>query len=115
MKMGKHAIWPICLVGSLAAHVGLLALLSLVVKPETTQDQPIPKSRMSIQTQDVKRTDAQQTTANSEPLTEQEPDGATLGQGIVPQSRAKATPVAANPIDAVTPPTDAIQETFGRN
>ena len=111
MKMGKHAIWPICLVGSLAAHVGLLALLSLVVKPETTQDQPIPKSRMSIQTQDVKRTDAQQATAKAESLNEQEPDGATLGQGIVPQSRAEAAPIAANPINAVTPPTDAIRET----
>ncbi len=113
MNAGKTANWLTPLLGSLAAHAGILAVLALVVEPHPAQDQSIPKTQMSIQTQDVKRADAKQATANAETLTERKPDGIALGQVIVPQSRAEPTPVEAESISPIMPPTDVIQRTVG--
>ena len=42
MTAGETTNWLIPMIASLAAHVGILAVLALIVEPQPVQDQLIP-------------------------------------------------------------------------
>ncbi|MEX0351324.1 MAG: DUF4384 domain-containing protein [Paracoccaceae bacterium] len=85
-------IWLAGIAISLAAHLGLGAILLWSLEPETMPDQPVPESRMQLSAYRVERSEAVPSTPDSEAAPAEDASGARLGQGAIPRSRAE--PVA---------------------
>ncbi len=103
---GKRiGIWAICGAVSAIAHGGALVALTLVTTPDPVEDQPTPKSRLNIESQEVDRVTATEAAAP----TEKAPEGATettqVGQGVIQQSTAKASTLAPKKTAAAAPET----------
>lgn len=97
--------WGIGGLVSLGLNAGGLAALALVLQPDPAPDQPLPQSRVSIQTQDVPRIDAPQAEGDSQDLDSTPPSSPRAQQGVVQQSRAQNVTLPTTRTDATAPQT----------
>lgn len=103
---GKRiGIWAVCGAISAIVHGGALVALTLATTPDPVEDQPTPKSRLNIESQDVDRVSATEAPAP----TEKAPEGATettqVGQGVIQQSTATASTLTSQKSAAAEPET----------
>ena len=105
--MNKVGLWALGLIGSVAAHVGLLALLIFTVQPDPISDQPLPTSELEVQAYQLDRVDAQEQQPQSEQTDANTPDGQTLESGAIPRSEARLARPETDVLrpDATPPPT----------
>ena len=89
---------------SLAAHLAAAGLLAVMLQPDPITDQPQPKSQLTIETQDVTRSQAKADAPQATQTVATSGQGAHLDQGQVPQSRAKAATVAETKVAAADLP-----------
>ncbi len=87
--MNRVGIWALGLIGSVVAHVGLLALLIFAIQPNPVTDQPLPTSELEVQAYQLDRTEAQEQQPESEQTDTNTPDGQALDAGAIPRSEAR--------------------------
>ena len=106
----------LAIAGSIAAHGAALAALAYGTVPEPSVDQTMPKTAMTIASQQVKRTSAPQAEAAGEAAQEDAASATAARQGAVPQAAAAPIPVAAPRLPATKPaaPTAAPQAQAAR-
>ena len=95
------ATWVPSIALSVAVHTGAAALVLAMLDPRPVLDTPLPKSELRIETQAVAQSTATAAEAAGEVTQTASAKGATLSQGMVPQSRAEATRPAAERLGAV--------------
>lgn len=103
MRMGT---WASGLVGSVAAHAGMLVFLGVAINPEPVTEQPMPESQLEVQAYQLDRTEAREQPPESHKTDARTPDGAALDAGAIPQSRARPAPALAETVrpDTARPP-----------
>ena len=106
------AFWLIALVGSLVAHVGILAVLIIAVRPDPVRNQPMPTSELEVQAYQLDRVEAIERPPESQPTGAETPDGQALDAGAIPQSKAQVAQPKIETLQAEPPhPAAAIQIT----
>ena len=88
---------------SLVAHLAAAALLAVMLQADPIIDQPQPKSQLTIETQDVTRSQAKADAPQATNAAATSTQGAHLDQGQVPQSRARSEPLQADRLVASAP------------
>lgn len=107
--LGRAPAMPISGIGagialSLAVHAGVAALMVALLHAHRIADQPIPKSRIRIETQVVEQSKArQQSTKGAEAKTDSA-TGTLAAQGVVQSSRAKPVPLPQTRIRSAPAP-----------
>ena len=103
MTTATATTWGSGLGVSLAAHLAAGALLAVMLQPHPITDQPQPKSQLTIETQEVTRSQAKAEAPQATNAAATSPQGARLAEGQVPLSRAKAATVQPDHVAASTP------------
>ena len=111
MSLRKASAWATGGLISLGLNAGGLAALALVLQPDPAPEQPLPQSRLTIQTQDVPRIDAPQADGTGQDLSSSPPNSPRAQQGIVQQSRATAAALDAPLATATRPEVPQIKAT----
>ena len=106
--MKGFGIWGVGLAGSIAAHLAVIPVLSLTIEPDPLQPQPQPQSEIEIQAYQVDRTEAQARQPDAETAASGDTGGATLNNGAIAQSTARAQAPDATKLTQVRPDTDAL-------
>jgi hypothetical protein len=99
----RIGIWAACAAVSGLAHGGALLALTLATTPDPIEDQPTPKSRLNIESQEVDRVTATETDAPSEQAPEGAADATQIGQGTIRQSNAVAAELTPQKTTATEP------------
>jgi hypothetical protein len=87
----RAGTWIFGLIGSIAAHMAILAVLSIAIRPDPVTEQPMPTSELEVQAYQLDRTKALEQTPDSQQARADTPEGTALDAGAIPKSRAKAT------------------------
>ncbi len=105
--------WTVGLGASILAHVVAALSLPQLVDPQPLPDQPLPRTQMQVETQEVARSEAEALPQDAEALPEAAAAATRLDSGAVPQSRSdgivpEAAALAAAPVtQRPTLPTEA--------
>ncbi len=102
----RAGIWALGLVGSLAAHAGILALLMITVRPDPITKQPMPASELEVQAYQLDRTEAHEQRPETQQTDANTPDGTALDAGAIPQSRARPAQISAKTLTPHAPGTE---------
>ncbi len=86
--MTRAARWVAGIAGSVAAHAGLLAVLSVATDPDPVENQPLPSSQLEVDAYQVERTEAPQAEPESTAAATEQATGAQISQGAIQKSRA---------------------------
>ena len=95
--------WTVAIAGSVAAHALTFAALALSLKPDQVPDQPLPRTRFSIEAQQVKRTTATPASKAGEPAAESAATALDARQGKVPETFARAVSATSMHLTASAP------------
>ncbi len=98
-------IWVIGLVISAVIHLGAGAGLLAALQPQPTPDQPVPKTRLTVEAQDVRRSAAKEQAPQSENTASQAPSDVALNAGAIAQSAAASLAVPLRRTPAQDPQT----------
>lgn len=85
-------LWALALVGSISAHAAAFAGLLPFLRPDPPPQQPNPQSSLTLASQQVSRSQAQERPVASEPGESIAAKGEALQAGTVPQTQARAAP-----------------------
>ncbi|MEP2714928.1 DUF4384 domain-containing protein [Pseudophaeobacter sp.] len=96
-------IWAIGLTASTCAHLGAAALVIPYLTPEPVPQQPSPQSAMTLASQQVTRSQAQEQSATPEPGKQAPAKGDSLNAGAVQQTTAPAKAPSQDSLDPATP------------
>lgn len=91
-------LWILGLGGSALAHLAVAAALIPFLDPDPLPQKPSPQSALSMESQQVARSQAQEQRAQAEPGRQIPAEGESLGAGAVQESSARASPPALQPI-----------------
>lgn len=91
------------LVLSVAAHLGVAALVVALLQPGPVTDQPVPQSEIHIETQAVEQSQAKPQAANGDKAAAASATGATAAQGTVKESKATAAALPQTVAKTETP------------
>ncbi|MCF6232393.1 MAG: hypothetical protein L3J36_04745 [Rhodobacteraceae bacterium] len=108
--MNRVGLWVFGLIGSVVAHVGLLALMIFAVQPDPIADQPLPTSKLEVLAYQLDRTKAQEQQPESEQTDANTPDGQTLDADAIPKSKARVAQPKAEQLRPDAPPAPAAPE-----
>ncbi len=101
LKSGP-ALWVLGLGGSACAHIAVLAALMPFLDPDPVPRQPSPQSALSMVSQKVVRSRAQEQAANPNPSKQVPAQGESLDAGTVRETTARASPPALQPVAAAS-------------
>jgi len=100
MRVGH---WAIGLIGSVAAHGGILALVLIAIRPDPVTEQQMPSSELEVQAYQLDRIEAPEQQPESQQAKANTPDGTALDAGAIPQSQARPARPASQPLPPETP------------
>ncbi|TDE37517.1 DUF4384 domain-containing protein [Antarcticimicrobium sediminis] len=86
----RPLVWAAGLGASMLAHGGLLGLVLMTIRPGQMEDQPQPETRLDVQAYQLDRVEAPERRPDTEAAQQLEAQGAALGAGAIPRSRAQA-------------------------
>lgn len=98
-------IWVLGGTASLALNLGVAAALMAAMQPQPIADQPVPESRLNVEAQAVRRSEATAQEPQSQTATEGAAKGVKLDNGTVAQSQAKAQAAPSTSLHAQEPQT----------
>lgn len=87
----RASTWGFGFLGSIIAHITILAVLLIAIKPDPVTEQPMPTSELEVQAYQLDRTKAVEQAPQSQQAKADTPEGAALDAGAIPESRAKVT------------------------
>ncbi len=93
--------WALGLTVSACAHLVAIAALMPFLDPAPLPQQPSPQSALSMESQQVARSEAREQTADPEPSREASAQGESLDAGAVPRTTAQASSLSPHPIAQV--------------
>ncbi|MEP4037892.1 DUF4384 domain-containing protein [Pseudophaeobacter sp.] len=96
------ALWVLGLGGSACLHLAVLAALIPFLDPDPVPQQPSPQSALSMESQQVVRSRAQEQAANPDPSKQVPAQGESLDAGTVRETTARASPPALQPVAAAS-------------
>jgi Domain of unknown function (DUF4384) len=109
----RAATWVLGLLGSIIAHLAILAVLAVAIQPDPVTEQPMPPSELEVQAYQLDRTKAVEQAPQNQQAKADTPQGAALDPGEIPNSRAKETQTAATrvrPVRSNSPVTAAVRQ-----
>lgn len=101
-------IWGVGLVLSVALHIAGAGVLLWSIEPDPVVEQPVPETRMQLSAHQVKQSDAVETQPEADAARAEDASGAQLAQGVIRESSAVASEIAAQSVVATEPEADAI-------
>ena len=105
----RASTWVFGLLGSIIAHIAILAVLLIAVQPDPVTEQPMPTSELEVQAYQLDRTKAVEQAPQSQQARADTPEGAAVDAGAIPKSRAKVTQAVGERLrpDVAKPPAAA--------
>ncbi|MEO6299429.1 MAG: hypothetical protein ABIV25_10075, partial [Paracoccaceae bacterium] len=107
---GVGLTWSLGLIVSLATHAGAAVLMAVMLQPDPVVDQPLPKSQLRIETQEVAQSQATAQAPKETAAVAASATGAQVSAGEVPQSSAKAAPLPEQVAVAAPPQAEKLAQ-----
>lgn len=102
------SLWALGIAASACAHLGVLAALIPFLAPDPVVQQPSPESALTMESQQVARSRAQEQRANPERGKQISAQGDSLGAGAVQETSARPSSPALLPVTATPSQGDQI-------
>lgn len=96
----KH--WLLAGGASFFAHGALFAGLGMAMAPKPIEQQPVPKSELTVTSYQVDQSDAAAKAPEGETARERAPDAPKMGEGVIARSNAKAARIDATQLGAAS-------------
>jgi|GEM_PF-851988 len=87
--------WLFSVGASLVAHAALLAGLDAFISPSPVEQQPVPKSELTVTSYEVEQSEAAATTPEGAAAKERAPDAPKMGEGAIARSKVQSTQLDA--------------------
>ncbi|MGB3246770.1 MAG: DUF4384 domain-containing protein [Sulfitobacter sp.] len=101
-------LWSLALCVSVLMHGAGLAAIALATKTEPVADQPVPKSRFSIEAANAPRSRAAPKESQADPVSETKTTPTTAQAGTITRTRAQQAQPVSDRLDATAPDTPVL-------